>query len=434
MLKKAKVSIILPVWNPGPGIERCIQSLQRQTLREIEMIFVDDLGTDGAMDTVRMAAEKDPRIRILSNAENIGPGPSRNRGIEAAEGEYLSFIDPDDYVEEDFLEKLYHTAVRNDSDIIKGTIILKGYDGSTVDKDLNLDQAIKAGLKNGTPLYRLFRWEHQSGLYRREMILRCGAYYGSTRRGEDSTFLLRACCAAESFQVCKAAVYYYCERSESELNHFSGSALKEQNKAVREQLEFLQSRGMNDDFALEYLYNRIFFYLQVLARYAVLPGMQENVQESMLELKQIVETTPYGEELAKRKCVIDGLLTYETNLCTAPYKVYWEKLSTDVILEPPARWVEFILRHPEADNKYRRGLNLAFMEAMGNLGGSKAAKRKLRSLKQKLPVKWQGAVEFGFFDLSVIFFKRTWIKKLVAVLPAKIYNRLYTAYKKENKG
>ena len=101
------VSVIVPVWNPGPGITRCIESLRNQTLEEIEMIFVDDCGTDDSMDKVRDAAEDDSRILIIENGKNIGAGPSRNRGIEAARGEYLSFVDPDDHVAPDFLELLY---------------------------------------------------------------------------------------------------------------------------------------------------------------------------------------------------------------------------------------------------------------------------------------------------------------------------------------
>ena len=69
------------------------------------MIFIDDCGSDRAMDFVQEAAKSDNRIRILSNTSNIGPGPSRNRGIEAAKGEYLAFLDPDGYLDSHFLEK-----------------------------------------------------------------------------------------------------------------------------------------------------------------------------------------------------------------------------------------------------------------------------------------------------------------------------------------
>jgi glycosyltransferase involved in cell wall biosynthesis len=65
-----KISVIIPVLNPGPGISRCIDSLLSQTLEDIEMIFVDDCGTDGAMDIIHVNTAKDLRIRIIKHAEN----------------------------------------------------------------------------------------------------------------------------------------------------------------------------------------------------------------------------------------------------------------------------------------------------------------------------------------------------------------------------
>ena len=100
-----KVSVIVPVYNPGNGIRKCIQSLRDQTLKEIEILFVDDCGTDHSMSLVEKAAGIDRRIRIIRNEKNSGAGPSRNRGINEAAGKYLSFIDPDDYVFPDFLER-----------------------------------------------------------------------------------------------------------------------------------------------------------------------------------------------------------------------------------------------------------------------------------------------------------------------------------------
>ena len=122
--ERPRISVILPVWNPGPGIDRCISSLRGQTLKDIEMIFVDDRGTDDAMEKIRAAAAEDPRIRILENPENMGSGPSRNRGIEAARGEYILCVDPDDFIDHHFLEVLYQYAAEKNLDIVKGSIVL----------------------------------------------------------------------------------------------------------------------------------------------------------------------------------------------------------------------------------------------------------------------------------------------------------------------
>ena len=99
-----KVSVIIPVWNPRPGIVRCVDSLRSQLLEDIEMVFVDDNGNDGAMDVVRAAAIEDPRIRIVTNSQNLGAGASRNAAIEVARGESLAFCDSDDYMALDFCQ------------------------------------------------------------------------------------------------------------------------------------------------------------------------------------------------------------------------------------------------------------------------------------------------------------------------------------------
>ena len=107
MSENIAVSLIVPVWNPGEGVKKCIESLRSQTLTNIEIIFVDDRGSDASMEAIRAAAELDSRIKILVNPENSGPGYSRNAGIEASRGEYLGFIDPDDYVApEDYLASM----------------------------------------------------------------------------------------------------------------------------------------------------------------------------------------------------------------------------------------------------------------------------------------------------------------------------------------
>lgn len=100
------ISIIVPVYNTKEYLERCVKSLQAQTLREIEIILVDDGSTDGSGELCDRFAESDARIRVF-HKENGGSSSARNLGILRAEGEYLGFVDSDDYVEPDMYEKLY---------------------------------------------------------------------------------------------------------------------------------------------------------------------------------------------------------------------------------------------------------------------------------------------------------------------------------------
>lgn len=113
-----KVSVILPVYNVAQYIDKCIQSLLAQTLKDVEFIFVDDCSPDNSVDIIK--SYTDPRIKILRHDMNKYTAEARNTGLKASSGEYIAFIDPDDYVEPDFLKTLYTLAKKEDADIAKG--------------------------------------------------------------------------------------------------------------------------------------------------------------------------------------------------------------------------------------------------------------------------------------------------------------------------
>lgn len=106
-----KVSVIMPMYNQEKYIVECLSSVVRQTLKEIEIIVVNDGSTDGSMALVRGFAEKDPRIVVIDKP-NSGYGHSMNVGIRRATGEYIGIVETDDYVEEDMFKDLYEAANR----------------------------------------------------------------------------------------------------------------------------------------------------------------------------------------------------------------------------------------------------------------------------------------------------------------------------------
>lgn len=112
----ARVSVIIPVYNGENTIKPCLESVLSQTLEDLEVIVVDDGSTDNTEEMLKSL--KDSRVKILKIA-NSGQGIARNYGIDAAEGEYLSFIDADDTVEKDMLEKMYRAAKENDADMVQ---------------------------------------------------------------------------------------------------------------------------------------------------------------------------------------------------------------------------------------------------------------------------------------------------------------------------
>lgn len=307
-----KVSVILTVYNSGTGIRKCIQSLQRQSLQEIEMVFVDESGTNDAMKIVREFAEKDSRIRCITNEINQGTGLPRSRGIEAAKGEYLSFVDPDDYVADDFLELLYERGEATRADIVKGVFsIVDGECGALISGHSDkLNKQIRKALVNGKELCYLFSHEHLTALYRREWVMESGARQSSSRVGQDATFLLRVCYGMKGIEFADNAIYYYVTRQDSAADSFSPERMRGQFLAFQEKMEYLLSHLEPDEDQYRYINKSLERNLIVHtgnrreAEQEELPDKRKDLQEAgdtfLLELRRYVSALPFSEELAKK--------------------------------------------------------------------------------------------------------------------------------------
>lgn len=112
----AKVSVIVPVYNVEKYLKRCLDSLINQTLSDIDIICINDGSKDSSLKILEQYAQKDSRI-VIYNQENSGLSVARNTGLEHASGEYIGFVDSDDWVDLDFYEKLYNSAKNNNADI-----------------------------------------------------------------------------------------------------------------------------------------------------------------------------------------------------------------------------------------------------------------------------------------------------------------------------
>lgn len=114
---EVKVSIIVPIYNVEKYLPQCVESLINQTLKDIEIILVDDGSPDKSGQIAEEYAKKDKRIKVV-HQENAGLGPARNSGIENATGEYIGFVDSDDWANSGMFEKLYNVAQKENADIV----------------------------------------------------------------------------------------------------------------------------------------------------------------------------------------------------------------------------------------------------------------------------------------------------------------------------
>lgn len=216
---KPLVSIIIPIYNVEKYIKACLDSVVNQTMRDVEIICVDDCGTDGSMDIARSYAKQDDRIKIIYNSENLKQGGARNRGLSIATGEYIYFIDADDYVDIHALEILYRIANGHNADIVffDGMVVNEYADTLGFNYTRKNTYEIQSGralfdkfIQNGewrSPVPMQF-YSHKF-LNENEIVFKEHIIY------EDELFTFLCCCKAECCVVIKEALYFRVVREHS---------------------------------------------------------------------------------------------------------------------------------------------------------------------------------------------------------------------------
>lgn len=387
-----KISIIIPVWNPGQGIRRCVDSLRCQTLEDIEMIFVDDCGTDGSMDVIREAAANDSRIRIVTNAENMGAGASRNAAIELVRGEYLSFVDADDYVSPDFLEILYMEGKTKDLDIIKGLRQNEKEDGSVFHSSYRLNDVIRKGLEKKEPLFFLFKAEHHTALYHRRLFNNSEVRFGLTSNGEDSLFLLKACHEAKSFGINDRAVYHYIYRKASATNAMTEHSFNGRILALQCYVEYFVSHIEPNPYAVLYLVKKLKYYLSFQRYVSRMVGNNEASASFLVDLQKVALSYPDMETYKNEDIVILALMEYGENLIERYYHSSWEVVPLEDYVDIIDRRLKFLIKYPQYFHELKNTIILAnrFAVRMQSNGFSSEEittyQAKVRSLLRRPPI------------------------------------------------
>ncbi len=122
MLEEVKLSIIVPVYNAEQFLEKCVKSLQNQQVSNFEILLVNDGSVDNSLEICNRLALDDSRIRVFTQ-KNSGQSKARNIGLDNAKGQFVTFVDSDDWVDEDYYSKLIEACERNDADVACGSII-----------------------------------------------------------------------------------------------------------------------------------------------------------------------------------------------------------------------------------------------------------------------------------------------------------------------
>lgn len=205
-----KISVIIPVYNTEKYLKKCFSSLFAQSFQDFEIICVDDGSSDGSLRILNEYASRDSRIKVLSQ-KNAGQSVARNRALSLAMGEFISFVDSDDYISSDFLKSLYEAACENNADIsiTSYNIIEKGSTMVRYDLDCSLENLFEKKLPrvlNGMCCNKLFR---RSFLEKYNIRFPEGIFY------EDNLFLIKALFFSDKVIFINSGCYYYIKHSGS---------------------------------------------------------------------------------------------------------------------------------------------------------------------------------------------------------------------------
>ena len=210
------VSIIIPIYNVETFVERCLLSVLNQTYKKTEIIVINDCSQDKSMDIVRGIIEgnpdKFPKVQIIEHSENKGISASRNTGINASEGDYIFFLDSDDWLSSDCIEKQVFLAKKYNSDLVIGDLNFEGYnwgfhkwwDFNCLPENID-DNVIIQNLFYSFKIYMMV-WNK---LIRRSIIMNNNIYFKEGIIHEDDLWFYELIRFIKKMSILNAKTYFY---------------------------------------------------------------------------------------------------------------------------------------------------------------------------------------------------------------------------------
>ncbi|WP_157159380.1 glycosyltransferase family 2 protein [Brachyspira pilosicoli] len=217
-----KVSIVVPVYNVENYLRECLESIINQTLKEIEIICIDDCSTDNSYSILEEYSKKDDRILLIKNPKNMGVSYSRNIGIKESKGEYIGFIDSDDYISKDYYENLYNTAKKYNSDVVNTLNVSNDKQGKIYNYWCHIDNFVKRkkyyeyesnNLFNNVDFYSkyLVTFNPVNKIFLKKFILEKDIYFIEKKinAAEDADFIIRLFLNSPKVSFNNHSKYFY---------------------------------------------------------------------------------------------------------------------------------------------------------------------------------------------------------------------------------
>lgn len=310
-MPEVKISVIIPVYNCEEYLEECLKSVAQQTLKDLQVVLIDDGSSDGSSEICKQFVERYPFFEYHYQT-NKGPGAARNLGLDYAKGEYIGFIDSDDWIDSNMYDLMFNTAKQNDNaDIVfvrvhenenirdKGYISLREgyYNKKQIETEIYpfLLPVIK---ENG--YFSVLRWSNCLRIYKRKKVIdNYIRFIETSSRAEDLTFSFHCTICADSYFCLDKELYHNRSRKGS----ISTKAIDRLWEKYRSVLVFLSEAAKKSDYDFQ---NQ----LRIAGYYFCEKAIINETHQNNLKIKKLRIEEIVNDEL----CQESAKAVSETNL------------------------------------------------------------------------------------------------------------------------
>jgi glycosyltransferase involved in cell wall biosynthesis len=268
-MKKPRVTVVIPVYNTEKYLGRCLNSVLNQNLKEIEIICIDDGSTDNSLRILKEFKKKDKRIVLISK-KNEGQAIARNIGIKKAQGEYIGFVDSDDWIDLNYFEEMYKSSIKNNAEMAMASMnYLK-----TNQRYYNFSkEEVFSSIKEKVKKSEIERWGSVCvGLFKKAMLIKNEILFEEGVYYEDVFFVLKCVYSCNRLVTVPKTTYFYANNPTSTINTLNEKKIWDLYRSRKNSINFARRRGFKIRFKLRGLiplplvffriltFLRIFFY------------------------------------------------------------------------------------------------------------------------------------------------------------------------------
>lgn len=282
MEKDILVSVIIAVYNTEKYLDRCLESITRQTLKDIEIICINDASEDGSLSKLYEWRDKDSRITVVDCEKNMKQGHARNVGIKMAKGKYIGVIDSDDFIDLDMYETLINHSDNLTADLVVSTALKRYKDGVVIKEEKflhdfsTLDNIKRQIAAHGGPMV--------TNIIRREYFIEYDLFYPENLIYEDNANGPIIYLKAKDIKVVDKCFYYYCLNPTSTVNKKNQPRYFDRTKTAK----ICYDRAKSEEFYYQYKEEIDFYFYHVFLYNTVRGALSTFVKLPERELKEVI--------------------------------------------------------------------------------------------------------------------------------------------------